>query len=110
MTSAGYDELLLLQASLVPEEFQWRGTAVETEAWQSAVAQYEQDGAAKKDTVHFSLRVNEALGVWMNVSLDVGGDDAPPGITVSATSPDVSLDALSAVVRERLADAANEGG
>lgn len=111
MGGAGSDELVLLQASLTSDEFQWRGTASEVDAWKTQLEAYEQGQAPVKDTVHFSLRVSKALGVWMNVSLNTGSDQPElPSITVSSARSDwAPLSEMNKLVSERLAESAKEG-
>lgn len=111
MDSPGYDELLLLQASLVPEEFQWRGTAPEVDSWKSKLAGVEQGEPAQKDTFHFSLRVSEVLGIWLNVSLEVGcSQESFPKLTISSSKDgNVSLDDLNNFVSRRLEEITAEG-
>ena len=41
MEGTGYDELQLLQATAIDEEFQWRGTVEEVAQWKANLAAFE---------------------------------------------------------------------
>lgn len=109
MESQGYEELVLLQASLTDAEFQWRGTADEIDAWKSKLAAFERGECPTPDTMHFSLQVSETLGIWMNVSLETGShEDAFPGITMVSSSDVVPLDKLNELVDQRRSELSSE--
>lgn len=109
MESPGYEELVLLQASLTDTEFQWRGTAHEINAWKSKLAAFERGECPSPDTMHFSLRVSEALGIWMNVSLVTGSHEGvSPGITMVSSNSIVSLDKLNELVDQRRSELSRE--
>lgn len=109
METPGYEELVLLQASLTDGEFQWRGTAHEIEAWKSKLASFERGESPAPDTMHFSLQVSGVLGIWMNVSLDTGSrENTFPGITVVSSSDVVPLDELNGLINQRRSELSSE--
>lgn len=87
------DELTLLRASVLPEEFEWRGNPSEIALWEKLLdahgARDEPEGGAE---AHFSIRLSEALGAWINVSLQTAAAQRQvPKFTVTATRADAPI-------------------
>ncbi|WFD31672.1 hypothetical protein MSPP1_002711 [Malassezia sp. CBS 17886] len=94
------DELVVLRASLLPGEFQWRGTPAESRAWEDMLQAYERgDAAAHRGTVHAALGASPALGIWLLASFP-GGES--PTMTLSLRDPRaVPAEDLHSVVAPR---------
>lgn len=102
------DEMLMIRASLLPEEFVWRGSADEVTAWESTLANYEQGQTpSDRKQFHVMLRVDEPLGVWLNARIDTRSD---PEITVTVKRADlIPQDSLNTIVERRLNDCDVQG-
>lgn len=98
-----WDEVVLLRSTLLPDEFQWRGTADENESWEGTFAAY-QDGMPPPSLptqVHLSLCVSKPLGVWLHAKLDE--HQARPHISVFVQRTDLLSQAtLADIVSKRL--------
>lgn len=103
------EELTLLRASLLPDEFEWRGSTAEKEHWCAVLSAFEGGSEpASSPEFHFAVRLDEQLGVWVNVSLQHAGES--PRFTITSTrSSGVPLAAIDRLAHERVADAENQG-
>ncbi|WFD44000.1 hypothetical protein MPSI1_002665 [Malassezia psittaci] len=110
MEGEGYGELQLLQASAMDEEFQWRGTVEEVAQWKANLAAYEAGEQPREDTVHFSLWVSRPLGVWLNVSLNIGNQNTTQPVITATNSREDLLPAneLNQFVQDRQNEIARE--
>ena len=98
-----WEEVVLLRSTLLPDEFQWRGTADENQTWEDTLTAYQngEPPALLPAQVHLSLCVSKLLGVWIHAKLDE--HQTRPHISVFVQRTDaISQATLADMVRERL--------
>ncbi|WFD23825.1 hypothetical protein MEQU1_002519 [Malassezia equina] len=105
MSDSLWADILAIRASLLPDEFSWRGTQDEQEAWESAYQEYQETFSPPAiQQVHVALQVNKALGVSMHARVDAR-EDLPTISVLLQRSDLVSHDEISRIVQNRLQEA-----
>lgn len=108
MTDPLWEELSLLRSTLLPEEFAWRGSPDEQKVWESDYDAFQNGRTPSSSQVHVSLCVNQVLGIWLHVKLDVTQET--PTMTVMVQRSDIiSQEKLSMMAQDRLQQLASQG-
>lgn len=101
------EELQLLKSSLTQDEFRWRGTAVEVEAWEAAL---EDDGpSSTPPPFTFAIRISEQPEAWLEVGLPSKAEKEVQADVSSQQCDASGLQDVRAAVRRRMEESGEEG-